>query len=125
MECSQETTRRVYACAGCADVGQAADLAARSLRKSGFATPGSSCLAGIGAGIQSFIDAANESSEVITIDGCGVGCAKKTIENIGLTPNSFVLTDMGCVKGGTACTTELVNRLASDIVNQPAPSLNK
>lgn len=116
MECSKETTRRIYACAGCADVGQATDLTARTLRKTGFATPGSSCLAGIGAGLQSFIAAAKESDEVITIDGCVIGCAKQTIENIGITPKPFVLTELGCVKGSTACTTELISKLADTIV---------
>lgn len=118
MESTKENARRVYACAGCADVGEAADQAARKLRKDGFFTPGASCLAGIGAGIQSFIAAAKSASDVVTIDGCGVYCAKKTIENIGLEPISFVLTDMGCEKGNSVVTDELVTKLASTITDQ-------
>ena len=47
--------------------------------KEGYAKPTASCLAGIGAGIQTFIEAAKSVDEVITVDGCGMLCAKKII----------------------------------------------
>ena len=74
---TEKIGRVVYGCAGCADVGFIADDVSRKLRRDGFASPKASCLAGIGAGIQPFIEAAKAADMVITIDGCEIGCAKK------------------------------------------------
>ena len=111
-------SRIVYACAGCADVGEIADRVSRKLRTDGFATPKTSCLAGIGAGLQGFIDAAKTAESVVTIDGCSVACTKKMIENIGIKPCAIFLTDMGLVKGQSVATSELVDRVAQSIKNQ-------
>lgn len=110
--------RIVYACAGCADVGEIADQVSRKLRKLGFATHQASCLVGIGAGLQLFIDTAKAKEQVITIDGCNVCCAKKMIENIGINPAALILTDMGLTKGQTACNPELVDSLSQNIIQQ-------
>ena len=123
MECAKcssvETKPRiVYACSGCADVGELADQVSRKLRKDGFATPKSSCLAGIGAGLKSFIDAAADARSILTIDGCSVSCAKLVIEKAGLTPLSVILTDMGVEKGNTAVTPELTAQLSQTIVKR-------
>jgi len=107
--------RIVYSCSGCADVGELADQVCRKLRKDGYAKSSGSCLAGIGAGFTSFIDAAKAVETVVTIDGCPVGCAKKIIENIGIAPHSIFLTEMGVVKGQTVVTTELVNQMTQAI----------
>lgn len=111
-----EKTKIVYACAGCADVGSIADQVGRKLRQDGFATSKSSCLAGIGAGLKPFIDAATAADITITIDGCEVGCAKKTIENIGLQPQTVILTQMGLEKGNTTLSQELINSLCESLV---------
>ena len=110
--------RIVYACAGCADVGEIADRVSRKLRRDGFASQKSSCLSGIGAGLQGFIDAAKAAESVVTIDGCSVACTKKMIENIGIHPCAIFLTDMGLVKGDSVVTPDLVDRLAQSIKNQ-------
>jgi len=115
--CQNSTSKIVYACSGCADVGGIADHVSRKLRKDGFATPKSSCLAGIGAGIKPFIDAAKAAEQVITIDGCEVGCAQKIIENIGLKPQAYYLTKMGLEKGNSAPSDDLTDRLCCSIVN--------
>lgn len=114
---TEETKRIVYGCAGCSDVGEVSDLVSRKLRKDGFAQPTASCLAGIGANIETFINASKSVDEVVTVDGCGVACAKKIIEGIGITPKAYILTDMGLEKGKTQVTTELVSRLSSRIQN--------
>jgi uncharacterized metal-binding protein len=114
-ENTEVLTRRVYTCSGCADVGELADKAGRKLRKSGFADPGSSCLVGIGAHIESFIKAANDVDEVITIDGCPMLCAKKIMEQANITPISYVLTELGFKKGQTLITDEVVAEAASKI----------
>lgn len=120
MECNSmpamEINRIVYACSGCADVGEVADQVSRKLRKDGFATPKASCLAGIGASIKPFIDAAQVADTVITIDGCDVLCAKKMLQNIGLEPQAIVLTEMGLEKGKTIPSSELIDRLCRLII---------
>lgn len=121
MDCNvcqsaEKLNRVVYGCAGCADVGFIADDISRRLRRDGFASPKASCLAGIGAGIETFIAAAKAADTVITIDGCEIGCAKKVIENIGLAPKSFVLTQMGLKKGETAPSENLSNDLCQKIM---------
>ncbi len=110
--------RIVYACAGCADVGEVADAISRKLRRDGFATSKSSCLAGIGAGLKPFIDAAKTASAVVTIDGCEVGCAMKTIQNIGIEPQAFFLTQLGLEKGKTTPSSELTDSLCGIIANR-------
>jgi len=123
MECSSckpqnSTSKIVYACGGCADVGEVADQVSRKLRRDGFATPKASCLAGIGAGITPFIDAAKAADTVITIDGCEVGCAEKIIHNIGLKPHAIFLTAMGLEKGKTTPSPELTESICGRITLQ-------
>ena len=41
------------------------------------------------------------ADEVVAIDGCEVGCAKKTLEAAGVTPNRHVVvSDLGIEKTG-------------------------
>jgi uncharacterized metal-binding protein len=117
MADTEKISRIVYGCAGCTDVGFVADDVSRRLRQSGFASPKASCLAGIGAGIRPFIDIAKAADVVITVDGCEIGCAKKVIENIGLKPQSFILTQMGLKKGETLPSGELSDDLCQRIMN--------
>ncbi len=123
MECSSctplhEVGKIVYACSGCADVGEVADQVSRKLREDGFATPKASCLAGIGAGLTPFIDAAKKANTVVTIDGCEVGCAKMIIDNIGLKPHAIFLSAMGLEKGKTKPSPELTEDLCRRISEQ-------
>lgn len=110
--CGGGKTRLVYACSGAADVGEVSDKIARKLSKDGFGKM--TCLAGIGAHLSGFIESAKTASENITIDGCPISCAKKNLEHIGITPKSYILTELGLVKGKTLVTQEVIN----DICNQ-------
>lgn len=110
--CGSESTgkaRLLYSCSGAADVGQIADLTARRLRDEKFGSM--SCLSGIGAGLQGFIESA-QKAENIVIDGCPVACGKKAFENHGLPCTQFVITAQGLVKGSTPPTPEIVSRMA-------------
>ena len=82
----------------------------------GFASPKASCLVGIGAGIKLFIDAAKAADMIITIDGCEIGCAKKVIENVGLTAQNFILTKLGLKKGETIPSPELSDQLVQTLI---------
>lgn len=113
-----EKTNIVYACAGCADVGEIADQVSRKLRKDGFATPKASCLTGIGAGLTQFIDAAKAADTIIAIDGCEICCAQKLLEKAGLRPRSVILTELGLEKGKTTPSSDLTNQLCQTIISQ-------
>jgi uncharacterized metal-binding protein len=109
-ECCGGGVKMIYACAGAADVGEFADRVSRKLRDEGFARM--SCLAAIGANLSGYVETAKGADTVITIDGCTTACARKNFERIGVTPVSYILTDMGLEKGNAPFTQETVERLA-------------
>ena len=113
-DCCSGGTRLIYTCSGSADVGKLADLATRKLRDDGYARM--TCLAGIGAGLSGFVESAKGADQNITIDGCAQACARKSLERIGVTPLSYILTDMGYKKGNTPVTDETVLSAAEKIM---------
>jgi len=44
-----------------------------------------------------------------------VACAKKTLEKIGVTPTSYILTDMGLVKGESPVSEIIIARMCEKI----------
>jgi uncharacterized metal-binding protein len=118
-DCCSGGVKLLYSCSGAADVGQIADGVSRNLRDRGFARM--TCLAGIGADLSGFVESAKGADINITIDGCPVQCAKKSLERIGVMPASYVLTDFGIEKGKTPMTEEIVTSLSDRIMNQKEP----
>lgn len=121
-ECCGTETKLVYACSGAADVGEIADQVARRLRSEGFAKM--TCLAAIGAGFSGYVQSAKGADENITIDGCSIACAKTALEKIGGAPTSWILTDLGLVKGESPVTKETVRQISNKIKskkNMPTP----
>jgi uncharacterized metal-binding protein len=114
-ECCSTKTNLIYACSGAADVGEIADRVARKLRTEGAA--GMSCLAALGAGLSGYVQSAKGADENITIDGCAVACAKKTLEQIGVTPTSYILTELGLVKGESPVTEKIIAQMSEKIKN--------
>jgi uncharacterized metal-binding protein len=112
-ECCGGKTRLIYACSGAADVGEIADQVARKLRSEGFANM--SCLAGVGAGLSGYVQSAKGADENITIDGCPVACAKKSLERIGVTPTSYILTELELVKGESPASEKMVAQICEKI----------
>ena len=95
-ESIDKAARILYTCSGCCFEGEIADRVGRRLRKDGFARCGGSCLAGIGAGYPRFLEAAKKATDIITIDGCRMVCAKRVLEKAALHPTqSYVLSQMG------------------------------
>lgn len=105
-ECCGTETKLVYACSGAADVGEIADRVVRKLRRE--SSYRMTCLAGIGADISGYVQSAKGADENITIDGCAVACAKKTLERIGVVPTSYILTELGLVKGESPVSEKIV-----------------
>ena len=113
-ECCTDGTKLIYSCSGASNVGEIADRAARKLRDEGFGKM--TCLASIGAHLSGFVESAKGADENITIDGCPVACAKKNLEHVGVKPKSFILTEMGLVKGKTPVSGEVVNEIYKKIL---------
>ena len=97
MQPSKRTV--AYGCAGASNTGQLANAAAVRMTRRGTGRIG--CLGGVGSGQKGFVTAAKLADEVIAIDGCEVGCAKKTLEAAGVTPDRHVVvSDLGIEKSG-------------------------
>ncbi len=113
-ECCTDGTKLIYSCSGASNVGEIADRVARKLRAEGLGTM--TCLASIGAHLSGFVESAKGAEENITIDGCPVACAKKNLEHVGIKPKSFILTEMGLVKGKTPVNEEIVDETSKKLL---------
>jgi uncharacterized metal-binding protein len=74
------------------------------------------CIAAIGAGLSGFIESARGADVNVAIDGCDKYCARLSLEKIGVTPKSYVLTEMGLKKGETDVTDQVVRSMRQKIV---------
>jgi uncharacterized metal-binding protein len=89
----------VFACSGCSNAGQLADLLARELNRRGLAEM--SCLAGLGAKRAVFLKKL-ASRKVWLIDGCPIDCAAGVLDQVGEAPDLRLnLHDLGIKKNGT------------------------
>ncbi len=104
----------IYPCSGGADVGGLTDRVARFLNLKGVGKM--HCLAGIGAGLDSFIETARNAPGVIAIDGCPVNCARKCLERHGVeVTHHFQLADMGFSKGESPIDYENTVKIVEEI----------
>lgn len=92
-------------CSGASNVGQMSHQAVVELAQEGFGK--FFCLAGIGAHLNKFVDAAKNNPEVVVIDGCPVGCAKRILEHAEVSISKYlVVTKLGFEKNHTLKTQE-------------------
>ena len=115
-ECCTGGVRLMYACSGAADVGEIADRVTRKLKGAGFGKM--YCLPALGAHLSPFVETAKNAELNITIDGCDVACARKSLEHIGIIPESYILTELGLVKGQTEITEKVIDDMFDKIVNE-------
>ena len=95
----------IFACSGAADVGAVADQAARGLTREGAGKM--YCLAGIGGRVSGIMATTAAAGKILAIDGCGLDCARNTLELAGFKPSAHVrLTDLGFEKGKSPATAE-------------------
>jgi uncharacterized metal-binding protein len=90
----------IFACSGCADVGEVADRAARKMTTEGIGKM--FCLAGIGGRVSGIMKTTESASRILAIDGCELDCVKKCLDLAGF--DSFMqirVTDLGLEKGKT------------------------
>ena len=101
----EEGVKLVFPCSGGADVGEISDRAARNMTAKGYGKM--FCLAGIGGNISGMIASTKGADQLLVIDGCGLDCAKKTLEEKGI--ENFLhlrVTDLGMEKSKSPATSE-------------------
>ncbi len=86
-ECCTDGTKLIYSCSGASNVGEIADRVTRKLRAEGLGRM-----------------------------TCPVACAKKNLEHVGIKPKSFILTEMGLVKGKTPVNEEIVDETSKKLL---------
>ena len=87
----------IFSCAGSSNVGQIANQAAIKLVQGGVGRY--FCLAGIGGHVSGMIESTKAGKMLIAIDGCPVGCAKKTLEHTGFNIAEYIqVTELGIEK---------------------------
>ena len=95
----------IFACSGAADVGAVADQASRGLTRDGAGKM--YCLAGIGGRVPGILTTTAAAGKILAIDGCGLDCAKNTLEQAGFKTSAHVrLTDIGLEKGKSPANAE-------------------
>jgi len=103
MENAHECTggeKLIFACSGAADVGAVSDRAARKMTRDG--TGRMFCLAGVGGHVEGIVNKTRAAAKVLAIDGCSLDCARKCLDQAGLTGFTHVrITDLGMEKGQT------------------------
>lgn len=117
--CGKDKQVLIFPCSGAADTGEITDRAARRLGQDGGAKM--YCLAGIGAGMESFVKIALDSAGVLALDGCPQDCAKKTLESHGVRVSGHLrITDEGMPKGQSPATQDRVSAviLKSQVILQ-------
>lgn len=86
-----------FSCSGGSHVGQIANDVCRQMTAEGKGKL--FCLAGIGAHVSGMVESAKAATKVVAIDGCGVQCAKKTLDAAAVpVSHHIVLTDAGFTK---------------------------
>ncbi len=84
-------------CSGASNVGQLSHQAVVELAQEGFGK--FYCLAGIGAHLSKFVQGAKDNPDVVVVDGCPVGCAKKIVEHAEISASKYlVVTKLGIEK---------------------------
>ena len=110
----------VYACSGCSDAGEIADLIARRLTREGAAQM--SCLAGIGGRVKSLVKKAENAERILVVDGCPLNCAAHTLKLAGFNKfDHLELHKIGIRKGSCPVTDERVTagvEAAKKIISQ-------
>jgi len=110
----------IFSCAGSSNVGQIANQAAVRLAQEGIGRY--FCLSGLGGHVSGMIESTKAGKMLIAIDGCPVGCAKKTLEHTGFNIDEYVqVTELGIEKNhefslASSDVQKVVNHLSSHVL---------
>lgn len=120
-DCGCGSSLPIYACSGASDTGAITDLTARRLTLEGRGKL--SCLAQIGAHIDTAVENARKAGKVLALDGCPIDCARKTLEQHGITGFQHLrVTDLGLKKGQSPANAQNVgvfHQAALQILEKP------
>jgi uncharacterized metal-binding protein len=95
--CAQNDKIMLLSCSGGSNVGQLSNQAVVELTREGVGTM--YCLAGIGGRLSGFVRSAMDVKNLVTIDGCPLGCARAVLEGAGVQVREYlVVTDLGIEK---------------------------
>ena len=111
---SNEKNRLLFACSGQANTGQISNQAAIQLSDEGYGS--FVCTALLASGSESLAERARNVNEVVAIDGCGMDCARKILEQAGVPVHQhLVVTDLGVEKksGDRSFSSDEVESIAS------------
>lgn len=109
----------IFPCSGGSDVGEISDRAARKMTRMNKGKM--FCLAGIGGKVSGITESTKSAKRIMVIDGCPLDCAKKTLENVGISEFiHFRITDQGFKKGKSPANDENVD----SILNKAVEMLN-
>jgi uncharacterized metal-binding protein len=78
----------VYSCSGCSSAAQMANDLAVRLDRERIAEM--SCIAGVGGDVRPLVDTATADRPMLVIDGCPLECARKSLEQHDVEPDSHV-----------------------------------
>ncbi len=107
----------IFSCSGAADTGAISDLAARQMTSQGMGQM--FCMAGIGGKIEPILKKTREADALIAIDGCGLDCTKRSLEEAGFDGFHHIrVTDMGLEKGQSPATPDRINMVVNKIGDQ-------
>ncbi|OPY43916.1 MAG: DGC domain protein [Methanoregulaceae archaeon PtaU1.Bin222] len=91
--------RVLFPCSGASNTGQMSNHAAVRLAQEGFGIL--ACTAGIPIRAPATMDKVEKGEEMVAIDGCPVACARKVLEQQGITVGQHIIvTDLGIKKTG-------------------------
>lgn len=97
-QCCAGKNTLIFACSGGSNVGQITNEAAKKLDQEGVGS--FFCLIGVAGGIEPILANARGADRVICLDGCGVACAKKVLDQAEVPISTYVVaTDCGIEKG--------------------------
>lgn len=108
---------RIVTCSGGSNVGQIANQAAVELAREKVA--GFFCQAGIGAHIKGMVESGKKADLIISIDGCQVQCAAKTMQHVEIEPAiQIIVTEFGIEKSPEMILDEKVCRRVVEKVKE-------
>lgn len=93
----------IYSCSGCSNVAQLANDLAVVMDREGLGQM--SCIAGVGGNVKHLVKLAQSGRDVMALDGCSIGCVKRTLAMRDVEPKWHVeITSLGIPKmEGVSC----------------------
>lgn len=121
--CATAVPTLILACAGGSNVGQLTNQVAVELTQEGFGKL--SCLAGIGAHLDAFVQSAKNIPQLVVIDGCDMACAHGVLEQAEVPVKHYlVVTDLGIAKNKNMnLVREEVDRVKQAVKSLCAPGM--